>query len=50
MASGISTILLSSDTNELCNLLKLMLQEKQAGNIPNIIDEEIIAIVDKILE
>ena len=51
MASGITkTIFLSSDPNELCDRLKLLLQEKQAGNISDIINQEIIAIVDKLLE
>ena len=51
MASGISkTIILSSDTNELCDRLKLLLQEKHAGNISDIINDEIVAIVDKLLE
>ena len=50
-ASGVSkTIFLSSDVNELCDRLKLLLQEKQAGNNSNIINEEIVAIVDKLLE
>ena len=31
MASGISTIFLPSDPNELCDKTKLLLQEKQAG-------------------
>ena len=51
MASGITkTIFLSSDPNELCDRLKLLLQEKQAGNNSDIINEEIVAIVDKLLE
>ena len=51
MASGVSkTIILSSDPNELCDRLKLLLQEKQAGNNSDIINEETIAIVDKLLE
>ena len=50
MASGISTKLLSSDPNELCNRLKLLLQEKHADNNSDIINKEIIAIVDKLLE
>ena len=51
MASGVSnTIFLSSDPDELCDRLKLLLQEKQAGNNSNIINEEIVAIVDKLLE
>ena len=50
-ASGVSkTILLSSDPNELCDRLKLLLQEKQAGNNSDIINEEIVAIIDKLLE
>ena len=50
-ASGISkTIILSSDPNELCDRLKILLQEKHAGNNSNLIDEEIVAIVDKLLE
>ena len=50
-ASGISkTIFLSSDPNELCNRLKLLLQEKQAGNNSDMINQEIVAIVDKLTE
>ena len=50
-ASGISkTIILSSDPNELCDRLKLLLQEKHGGNNSNLIDEEIVAIIDKLLE
>ena len=51
MASGFSkTIFLSSDPNELCDRLNLLLQEKHGGNNCNLIDEEIVAIVDKLLE
>ena len=51
MASGISkTIILSSDPNEICDRLKLLLQEKHAGNNSDIINDEIVAIVDKLLE
>ena len=51
MASGISkTIILSSDPNELCDRLKLLLQEKHAGNNFDIINDEIVAIVDKLLK
>ena len=51
MASGVlKTIFLSSDPNELCDRLKLLLQEKHAGNSSNISNEEIVAIVDKLLE
>ena len=41
MASGISSIILSSDLDEFCEMLKLVLQEKQAGKICNIIDEKL---------
>ena len=51
MVSGISkTIFSSSDPDELCNRLKLLLQEKHAGNNSDIINQEIVAIVDKLLE
>ena len=51
MSSGIpNIIILSSNPDELCNRLKLILQEKQAGNNSDRINEEIIAIVDKLLE
>ena len=51
MASGFSkTIILSSNPNELCDRLKLLLQEKQAGNNSNIINDEIVAIVDNLME
>ena len=50
-ASGFSkTRFLSSDLNELCDRLKLLLQEKHGGNNSNIIDEKIVALVDKLLE
>ena len=50
-ASGVSkTIFLSSDPNELCDRLKLLLQEKHAGNNSDIINEEIVVIIDKLLE
>ena len=50
-ASGLSkTIFLSSDANELCDRLKLLLQEKHAGNNSNIINDEIVVINDKLLE
>ena len=50
-ASGVSkTIFLSSDPDELCDRLKLLLQEKHAGNNSDIINDEIVSIVDKLLE
>ena len=51
IASGVSkSIFLSSDPNELCDRLKLILQGKHAGNNSITINEEIIAIVDKVFE
>ena len=51
MASGISNIIiLSSDPDELCNRLRLLLQEIHAGNNSDIVNKEIVAIVDKLLE
>ena len=50
-ASGVSkTIFLSSNPNELCDRLKLLLEEKHAGNNSDIINDEIVIIVDKLLE
>ena len=50
-ASGVSkTIFLSSDPNELCDRLKLLLQEKHAGNNSDIINDEIVVIIDKLLD
>ena len=50
MASGNSTMSLPSYPNGLCDRLKLLRQEKQAGNNSDKINEEIVAIVDKLLE
>ena len=50
MASGVTTIFLSENPDELCNGLKLILKEKQAGNNSDIINQEVVAIVDKLLE
>ena len=50
-ASGFSkTIFLSSDPDELCNRLKILLQTRQDGNITEMFNEEIVAIVDNLLE
>ena len=50
-ASGVSkTIFLSFNPNELCDRLKLLSQEKQAGNNSDIINQEIVVIIDKLLE
>ena len=51
MASGISkAIFSSSDPVELCDRLQLLLQEKQAGNNSDRVNDEIVALVDKLLE
>ena len=51
MASGVSnTTFLSSGPDELCDRLKLLLQKKHAGNNSDIINDEVVAIVDKLLE
>ena len=44
------TIFLSSDPDEFCTRLKLLIQEKHAGNNSDIIIDEIVAIVDKLFE
>ena len=50
-ASGISnTIFLPSNPDELCDKLKILFQEKQAGNYSDLINEEIVVIVDKLLK
>ena len=49
--SGISiTTFLPSDPNELCERLELSLQERQAGNNSDIINEEVFVTLDKLLE
>ena len=51
LASGVSkTKILSSNPNKLCDRLKLLLQQKQAGNNSDKIIQEIVAIVEKLLE
>ena len=50
LASGVTTIFLSENPNELCDRLRLLLQEKHAGNNSDIINQEIVAIIDKLLE
>ena len=50
MASGVSTMFFSSDFNELCDRLKLFLQDIQAGINSKLINEKIVAIIDKLLE
>ena len=50
MAEVISTIFLPTNPDELCDRLKFLLQEKQAGNNSDLIFEEIIAIVVNLLQ
>ena len=50
MASGLSTIILLENRNELCNRLKILQQEKQAGINFDIFDKEIVAIVHNLFE
>ena len=50
MAAGLSAIFSPERPDELYNRLKLLRQEKQTGNFSNIINEEIVAIVDNLLE
>ena len=50
MASGNTTIFLSENAEELCDRLKLLLQEKHGGNNSDLINDEVVAIVDKLLE
>ena len=50
MASGVTTKFLSENPDELCNRLKLLLQENPSGNNSDIINHEIVAVVDKLLE
>ena len=50
-ASRVSkTIILSTNPNELRDRVKLLIQEKQAVNNTDLINQEITAIVDKLLE
>ena len=46
----LNTIFLSYDPNELCDRIKLLLQEKQARNNFNLISEEVVAIADETSE
>ena len=50
MASRISRKILSSDPNGLCDRLKSLQQEKQAGNNCKINKDQLFAKVDKLLE
>ena len=49
--SGISkTIFSPSDPNVLCNRFRLLLQELKAGKNSNLVNQENVAIADKLLE
>ena len=51
MDSKLSNIIfLSSDPNDLCDRITLLLQEKNAGNNSDFINKEIFASLDKLLE
>ena len=50
MASGVTKKFLSENLDELCDRLRLLLQEKHAGNNSDLINDEIVAIVGKLLE
>ena len=50
MAPGISKIVLLSDSNELCDKLNILLQEKETGNNSDSLNNDITAIVDKLLQ
>ena len=49
-ASKISTQILSGGLSELCDRLKLLLQEKQAGSVSDLFEGEIVAMADIFLE
>ena len=50
MVSVFSAIISPEIPNELCERFKLLLQEKEPGNNSDLIDEEFVAIADKLLE
>ena len=50
LASGFTTVFLSENPDEVCDRLRLLLQEIQAGNNSDLINKEIVVIVDKLLE
>ena len=43
-------IILPANEDEICDRLELLLQEKKAGNNSKIINDEKVAVVDKLLE
>ena len=48
--SGSSIMFLPENPNELCDRIKILLQKKQAGNVCNKTDEEILVKRDKLIE
>ena len=42
--------MLSENPDDLCDRIKLILQERQAGNNSNVIIEEMVAIIDDLCE
>ena len=50
MASSFSSIFLSEKANEHYDRIKLLLQQKQAGNNSKLINEEIVVVADKLLQ
>ena len=50
MASGTSTKVLPENPHELCDRIKVLLQEKQVSSNCHITNEEIVAIADKLLD
>ena len=50
MVSGFSTIFLPEIPHELCDRKNLIKQAKQVGNKSDIIDEELIAIAEKLIQ
>ena len=49
-ASGVSSMFLPENPSELCDRLNILLQKEEAGKNFNIINEEIVALADKLLE
>ena len=49
MVSEISTKISSENLNELCDMLRLLFQKIQTGKNSNVIDQEIVALADKLL-
>ena len=50
LASGLETVFFSENPDELCDRIKLLLQEKRTGNNSNIIIRENVVIIDIKLE